>query len=365
MFLAVQRQFEHWNASESLSVSHNIYQLSKARGLNPQTWTVLEQWYPSWSKSAFLIFASIAKGLMSRYVDEAAIEIVLDASGFFYSDHWQVSSMERRLRLYQDLRSKGKKIILLPQALGPFETRERSEIFSKIVSLSDRIYARDHTSQTYAREIASPDLAERIHCRPDFTNLLEPVESSLAKQFRGRACVVPNTRMLDKTPPNFGTKYVDYMVTSIKKLHENNLSPYMLLFELHDTTLAAEIKSKLAFDVPIIQLSDPLLLKGILRTARFVIASRYHSLISALSSGVPSLCLGWTHKYESLMSDYESEHLQVTLEEVSTGSLDKLEWLLDRTDEESDRLQLVAEKQKERTIEFWNELKPLITAQPI
>lgn len=38
-------------------------------------------------------------------------------------------------------------------------------------------------------------------------------------------------------------------------------------------------------------------LKSVIAGAEFVIGSRYHSLIASMSSGVPSLALGWGHKY--------------------------------------------------------------------
>ena len=44
-------------------------------------------------------------------------------------------------------------------------------------------------------------------------------------------------------------------------------------------------------------------IKGILATCTAVISSRYHALIAALSQGVPAVALGWSHKYEALLSE--------------------------------------------------------------
>ena len=36
-----------------------------------------------------------------------------------------------------------------------------------------------------------------------------------------------------------------------------------------------------------------------------MIASRYHSCVAALSAGVPTLIIGWHHKYDELMKWYD------------------------------------------------------------
>ncbi len=52
---------------------------------------------------------------------------------------------------------------------------------------------------------------------------------------------------------------------------------------------------------------SPIQLKSIISTAAVHIGARYHSLIASLSSGVPSICLSWHHKYLDLMTQYKME----------------------------------------------------------
>ena len=42
-------------------------------------------------------------------------------------------------------------------------------------------------------------------------------------------------------------------------------------------------------------------LKSIIANADFLVGSRYHSLIAALSHRVPAVAIGWSHKYAQLM----------------------------------------------------------------
>ena len=45
-------------------------------------------------------------------------------------------------------------------------------------------------------------------------------------------------------------------------------------------------------------------MKGILGTSAAVVSSRYHALIGSLSQAIPSICVGWSHKYHELFNDY-------------------------------------------------------------
>src|SRR5690606_14730126 len=36
-----------------------------------------------------------------------------------------------------------------------------------------------------------------------------------------------------------------------------------------------------------------------------IVGSRFHALVSALSQNIPSIALGWSHKYKTLFSEFE------------------------------------------------------------
>ena len=61
--------------------------------------------------------------------------------------------------------------------------------------------------------------------------------------------------------------------------------------------------------------------KSIIGHAYMAIGSRYHFLIASLSSGVPSMALGWSHKYKELfdefgLADFVIEHHEMTSQRV-------------------------------------------------
>jgi colanic acid/amylovoran biosynthesis protein len=82
---------------------------------------------------------------------------------------------------------------------------------------------------------------------------------------------------------------------------------------------------------------NPMELKGIIAKTDLFIGCRMHSCIAALSSGVPTLALGWSHKYRGIMKEV---------------GLDR--YVVDRWDEqlevvENDLMQRVKEMHRQRT----------------
>jgi colanic acid/amylovoran biosynthesis protein len=107
--------------------------------------------------------------------------------------------------------------------------------------------------------------------------------------------------------------------------------------------------------IEIVTETDPLILKRYLGTALFVVGSRFHALVSALSQGVPVLAVGWSHKYEALLSDYQQTErlLRVDASPVDIRNrLDALAASAAAADDLAD-LQSAADEQKQDSRTMW------------
>lgn len=230
------------------------------------------------------------------------VDMVLDASGFVYSDH-QDSIHSLRMKNYsRNIKQAGKRLIMLPQAFGPFEKKQIREAMFTILGNADLVFARDTISLQHLLNLHSN--SENIKKSPDFTCLVSGTCPVYFNPEIRRPCVVPNYRMIDRTTSDVGEKYISFLMICINHLIQHDLDPFILVHEDNDLVFSKEIQQKLCGKVEIIHESNPISIKGILGVCSVVISSRYHGLISALSQGVPSLATGWSHKYEMLMAEY-------------------------------------------------------------
>src|SRR5690625_5772419 len=66
-----------------------------------------------------------------------------------------------------------------------------------------------------------------------------------------------------------------------------------------------ELINEIGIDAPVINSDNPRVLKGIISKAKYIVGSRYHSIISSLSQNVPAIGTSWSHKYEELYKEYD------------------------------------------------------------
>jgi len=230
------------------------------------------------------------------------ISIVLDASGFAYSDQWGPGQTKTMAKAAAKYHKQGTPIILMPQAFGPFTKPEIRSNFKDLAKYATFIFPRDSISYGYVTDVVGE--SKKIIQTPDFTI---GVKGDPPQSFEGdRIAIVPNYRMIDKTSKGEAGKYLPFLASCIRNLLSLGEKPFFLIHEGEpDKKLAERINQEFDFDLEIHREDDPLKLKGIIGTCKGMIGSRFHGLVSALSQGVPALAIGWSHKYEMLFKDFD------------------------------------------------------------
>lgn len=288
-----------------------------------------------------------------RLLDGRHLVGLLDCSGFAYGDQWGPDRMHRRARYYQRLNQMGKKLILLPQAFGPFERTSIREAATAALKRFDLIFARDVVSY---KHLLTLDIDPgTVSLAPDITHLLAGVAPSDPHAWSRRVCLVPNARMIDRTSDDEGRDYLTLMTCCARRATERGFEPVFVIHERNDRPLVTRLQESLDFDMPVYD-EDALVTKGFLGAAYAVIGSRYHALLSSLSQGTPSIGTSWNHKYESMFADYGCPELVLNPATTDESELDrKLDLLL--SPESRSRLNEVlkeaAEVQKARVSEMW------------
>jgi polysaccharide pyruvyl transferase WcaK-like protein len=278
-------------------------------------------------------------GRLTRQEPDAFIDI----SGYAFGDRWgrrRVENVARRAAYY---RKKGKPAILLPQMLGPFEQPGVAAGFKKLVRECDRVYARDRLSLDAARAVVGDVSALRR--APDITIFAPGVDdvTPIDDGSTPFGCLVPNQRMLDsgKDQATWRRVYLDKLTAAGKAMAEAGLAVRVLVHDTggEDLPLARQIAAALP-GARILEHDDPLVLKATLGSARLVVGSRFHALVAALSRGVPSIALGWGHKYEMLLEDFGTPDLIHGAQAATDGLLAQIAELVDEDANEARRVTL-------------------------
>ncbi|MAG66514.1 MAG: hypothetical protein CMK74_11685 [Pseudomonadales bacterium] len=294
-------------------------------------------------------------------VRDQDISLVLDSSGFAYGDFWGVEKLNKRLgRNVERWKSQNKKVVLLPQAWGAFEKEGFKPTLKKISTNVDLMFARDKQSLSYILEQVG-DKGDNIEQAPDFTCTLKPPVVERLSVYEGVSFVIPNEKVIKSFGQNSRELYIKYMSLCCTKLLESGHKVVILNHEgLRDEKLAKDITATInsaTSEIETLSIDDPLETKYVLSRAKCIVSSRFHGLVSALSSGVPSLAVGWSHKYEELLNDYDCSEFVVDFINEEEA-LQKLSSFIDATDSSTfnEQLTICAGKQRRATELMWNKV---------
>jgi len=322
------------------------------------------------SKSRFGLSSAgvlVPKSIRRRFklILEQEIEVVLDGSGFVFGDFWGAAKAGQRLADHiQQWKKDGKKVILLPQAFGKFNDVALKKKMEIILNHADLIFARDRYSFDYLKSIEATQ--ERVFLKPDFTNLIQGVHPANFINYQGMVAIIPNHKLVESKVFKNRHDYLTFLHTLTDLVLKTGKIPFFLIHEgLKDLQLAQDVNLKFKKAIKIVQEDNPLQVKGIIGGSAAVVTSRFHGLVSALSQGVPCLCLGWSHKYSALMEDYNYAIGIITPEDLTLARLTAKVDLI--ANEESvnyykDVLKAASTKQKILSEEMWR--KVFLTLTP-
>jgi len=284
------------------------------------------------------------------------LELILDGAGFQFSDQWKYSQ-ERLNKLenyYASLKKKGTKIVLLPQAFGPFETPAGKRIVQIIDKYVDIAIAREKISYDYL--VKSGANTRRVWLYPDFTLLVKGKFPERYKHLKGKVCIIPNKKMVTHASSN-AEQYVEFLKKIILEIEKQNKEIFLLNHEgSGDLAFCQKINQGFDNKYEIATGLNAKEVKGLIGDAYLVISSRFHGVASALNQGVPCLATSWNHKYEMLFEDFGQSGSVLNVEDDWTKTQQKLTATILAHDEISALLLKKKEELTAKTKEMWNQI---------
>jgi polysaccharide pyruvyl transferase WcaK-like protein len=206
-----------------------------------------------------------------------------------------------------------KPIIKYTVSAGPFNYKW-NRIFARLYLryFIDLILARDEI--TY-QNVKALDVKTPILVIPDTAFLLQSYESKESKRYATLRkeklliglSVSHQVQNRVSAPTNYITIMEEFVNYLIAKYH---VRVVVIPNESGDTRIAAQICEKVADSCCEVLCVDSLLaqeIKGVINQCDVIIAARYHTIVAALSLGIPTLAIGWHHKYVGVLELFEQE----------------------------------------------------------
>ncbi|WCM42247.1 polysaccharide pyruvyl transferase family protein [Flavobacterium sp. CBA20B-1] len=293
--------------------------------------------------------------LKNNIVLEKEIDVFFEASGFAYGDQWTYRMANYVANKFEKFKRNKTKLVVMPQALGPFNNQLNNQHTMRFINLADYVFVRDKQSFEYLEKL---DIKHKnVKLMPDFTMLLKPQVDEKYIRLKDAVLIVPNKKVITTSKlPNIEELYTEMLKETILKLSSKGISTIFLIHEgVGDYHVAEAINNKLPNPIEIVWEKDIYKLKGIISQGKALIGSRFHSLVSSLSQAIPSIAIGWSHKYQMLFEDFNTEKNIFKVDDRKEVYLNKVDEFFTDNELLSEKENLLNQSavQKEKIDEMW------------
>lgn len=268
---------------------------------------------------------------MEKIKEIRGLKTVIDASGFAYGDkrgYIQPLETQKIIDYCHEIKIK---YIFMPQAWGSFKDEQVAFNCKRMIESADAYFTRDDVSQKYVAGL----LGQSIDQIPKLADIAFhfPIPTIYGKQILSKnqysnplqlkvVGISPNMRIYERmSGKGIDNTYVQAIIRIISTL-QSDTHIVLIPNEIRppgDTLPDDSFLCQTIYDA--MSSHDNLTLikgyysaeeiKAVIREMDLVIASRFHSLIFALSLGIPSLAISWSHKYRELFKLFDLERFVV------------------------------------------------------
>jgi polysaccharide pyruvyl transferase WcaK-like protein len=323
-----------------------------------------------WPRRLNRLSGNIGHFVLNRYrhqiglVSEEDLTAVVNFAGYRYAD-FGCRETKIDAKLSNVRYQRGVKHIYLPQAYGPFHSQETKVHARSLFTNADLVFARDRYSEEYVSELMGGEF--KIGRFPDITIGMSGEESvhDIPRDFM---VLVPNHWMFSRAKKEDQSTYSEFIHEAIKVSMRLGLEVVILNHSPdQDQGIVDELLSAYKGNerVRYIPERDPIRLKGIVEKARFLVGSRYHAIVAALSQNVPAIGTSWSKKYQGLYSDYGVDELLVAPSETQDRLANLLEKLLEGAGRQLivDNLNASNVRFRSQLDEMWGQVSELLRSE--
>ena len=300
---------------------------------------------------------SLVKRIDKKLVKESKeilsrTDMIIDISGYALASTWSLGSTIYFLSKINTAKKYKIRYFIMPQSFGPFNYNiiirpVLNRFIKHTLSKADIICARENEGYNLLTEKFklnnirySPDLVlSDIGLRKEdvYKNVSKDIKIKIESNGVG---IIPNMK-------NFkhGSKEEIVLLyeMSIKELLKQGNYIYLIRHSFEDIEACELIKSKFENNNRVIVLGEDYSCfdyQDMVKKLKFLIASRYHSIVHAYKNSIPCIALGWATKYHELLGLFMQDQYVFDVREGMNQEsfLDKIELMNKNWQNESDKI---------------------------
>jgi len=256
-------------------------------------------------------------------------DVLLDLSGISFSDGRGLPTLLFNVALLLPALLCGIPVVKMSQALGPFREPLNRLMARVVLSRMKLVFCRGKSSLRNAETLRLDNCREAA----DLAFLLEGAEDLEPKAHPVRKLIgIAPSEVLSRKCSEDGIDYIGILeaLTShllacgfrVLVLAHSNLGPESRS-KNNDFRICSELERRLENSGAEFVQEDlgPSQLRDLIGSCDVFIASRFHSMISALCTRTPVVVTSWGHKYAEVMREFGLERYVVPAEELSLEKL--------------------------------------------
>ena len=275
------------------------------------------------SFKAYLLSLVGIKNSISNEIEDA--DYIFDISeGDSFSDIYGSRRFIRHSLIKLTALSMKKKLIIMPQTIGPFERWWVKILAKKIIKKADKVFVRDSISKSYIADTLR--VKRDIHLIPDLAFNMPPVETiNISKYLDGDhsikvginvSALLYNGGYTGNNMFKFKADYKKLIDELIIKFSNNKNTEVILIphvmpenFEIEDDfkvckKISQSMKSNFNLSIATVDRyyrEDEI--KGLIGGCDFFVGSRMHACIAGISTGVPTVPIAYSRKFKGVWDD--------------------------------------------------------------
>ena len=241
------------------------------------------------------------------------VDVVIDISGFALGDQWSDENCLSFLARIVASKKHSIPVFLMPQSIGPFEfsgthRKQILNILNECLDYPSIIFTREEEgyhllvdNYKLKNVLYSSDLV--LQSSVIYKNALKN-EDELSRNLSqynisDGVAIIPNIHCFAFDNGLLLLLYRDI----INRILKTNEHVYLIKHSKADTKVCQQIKEMFPDD-NVVLINDEMnciLFMNLIKKFKYIIGSRYHSIVHAYKNNVPCIALGWATKYKELL----------------------------------------------------------------